>query len=197
MHATKGDCPSRSRAKTSHSTSGQTGSRRSAQNPRFDHRTLISRISTVRSFCDLRLARFFFPEITPEAIEDFIASRLSSGRWVRTKLGKQRRGELKPSTVHLDFRVLNLILNLAVRQRRLAVNPCAAVEFLVISDREPQAESHPGDLESGISGDRDRRLLSERTRHRVGAIARHAAAERARRQGALRVCRKSFRLHGV
>jgi len=33
--------------------------------------------------------------------------------------------------VHLDYRVLNLILNLAVRQRRLAVNPCAAVEFPV------------------------------------------------------------------
>jgi hypothetical protein len=33
--------------KTSHSASGQTGSRRSAQSPRFDHRTLISRISTV------------------------------------------------------------------------------------------------------------------------------------------------------
>jgi integrase len=73
----------------------------------------------------------FLSEITPEAIEDYIAIRLSSGRWVRTKLGKQRRGELKPSTVHLDFRVLNLILNLAVRQRRLAVNPCGAVEFPV------------------------------------------------------------------
>lgn len=70
-------------------------------------------------------------EITPQAIEDYIAARLNSGKWVRTKFGKERRGDLKPSTVHLDFRVLNLILNLAVRQRRLAVNPCTAVEFPV------------------------------------------------------------------
>lgn len=70
-------------------------------------------------------------EITPQAIEDYLVTRLGSGRWVRTKLGKQRRGELKPSTVHLDFRVLNLILNLAVRQKRLAFNPCAGVEFPV------------------------------------------------------------------
>ena len=70
-------------------------------------------------------------DITPEAIDDYLATRLGSGRWVRTKLGKERRGELKPATVHLEFRVLNLILNLAVKQRRLAVNPCAAVEFPV------------------------------------------------------------------
>ena len=73
----------------------------------------------------------FLSEITPQGIENFLANRLGAGRWVRTKLGKQRRGELKPTTVHLDFRVLNLILNLAVRQQRLAVNPCAAVEFPV------------------------------------------------------------------
>jgi integrase len=70
-------------------------------------------------------------DITPEAIDDYLTTRLGSGRWVRTKLGKERRGELKPNTVHLEFRVLNLILNLAVKQRRLAVNPCAAVEFPV------------------------------------------------------------------
>jgi len=70
-------------------------------------------------------------EITPQAIEDYIATRLRSGRWVRTKLGKRRQGELKPSTVHLEFRVLNLMLNLAVKQKRLGVNPCAAVEFPV------------------------------------------------------------------
>ena len=68
-------------------------------------------------------------DITPEAIEDYLAQRLTSGRWVRTNLGRERRGELKPSTVHLEFRVLNYMLNLAVKQKRLAINPCGAVEF--------------------------------------------------------------------
>jgi len=68
-------------------------------------------------------------DITPEAIEDYLAQRLTSGRWVRTNLGRQRRGELKPSTVHLEFRVLNYMLNLALKQKRLAINPCGAVEF--------------------------------------------------------------------
>ncbi len=68
-------------------------------------------------------------DITPEAIEDYIARRLSSGRWIRTKLGNQRRGELKPSTVHQELRVLTRILNVAVKQKRLSINPCNAVEF--------------------------------------------------------------------
>ncbi len=38
---------------------------------------------------------------------------------------------LKPATVHQEFRVLRRILNLAVKYKRLTVNPCQTVEFPV------------------------------------------------------------------
>jgi integrase len=70
-------------------------------------------------------------EITPEAIEDYIEQRLSSGRRIHTKFGVQQRGKLKPATVHQEFRILRRILNVAVKQKRLTMNPCMAVEFPV------------------------------------------------------------------
>ena len=70
-------------------------------------------------------------EITPEAIEDYIEQRLSSGRRIHTKFGIQYRGKLKPATVHQEFRILRRILNVAVKQKRLTLNPCTAVEFPV------------------------------------------------------------------
>lgn len=77
-------------------------------------------------FGSMRLA-----EITPEAIEDYIEQRLRSRRRVRTKLGIRELGYLKPATVHQEFRVLRRILNVAVKQKRLMVSPCQAVEFPV------------------------------------------------------------------
>jgi len=68
-------------------------------------------------------------DITPEAIEHYLRRRLCEGRRCHTKLGLQHRGTLKPSTVHQEFRVLRRILNVAVKQKRLTNNPCAAVEF--------------------------------------------------------------------
>ena len=78
------------------------------------------------AFGEFRLA-----DITPEAIEDYIEVRLTSGRRVHKKLGLELRGQLKPATVHKEFRVLRRILNVAVKQKRLAVNPCGSVEFPV------------------------------------------------------------------
>jgi hypothetical protein len=54
-------------------------------------------------------------EIMPEAIEDYIERRLSSGRRIHTKLGVEHRGTLKPATVHQEFRILWRILNVAVK----------------------------------------------------------------------------------
>ena len=68
-------------------------------------------------------------EITSEAIEEYIDHRLQSERKVRTKLGIRHQGKIKPATVHKEFRVLRRILNVAVKKKRLAVNPCDAVEF--------------------------------------------------------------------
>src|ERR1017187_1661049 len=41
------------------------------------------------------------------------------------------RGKLKPSSVHQEYRVLTRILSVAIKQKRLSVNPCSMVEFPV------------------------------------------------------------------
>ena len=83
------------------------------------------------AFGSLRLS-----EITPEAIEQYIEQRLCSGRRIHTKLGMIHRGRLKPATVHQEFRILRRILNMAVKKKRLAANPCSAVEFPVPAGRQ-------------------------------------------------------------
>jgi integrase len=70
-------------------------------------------------------------EITAEAVEEYLMDRLKSGRRIYTKLGLQLRGKIKPATAHQEFRILSHILNVAVKQKRLAANPCLAVEFPV------------------------------------------------------------------
>ena len=75
-------------------------------------------------FGDKRLA-----DITPGAIEDYLAQRLSCGRCIHLKKSVRYDGQLKPSTVHQEFRVLRRMLNVAVKQKRLVSNPCTAVEF--------------------------------------------------------------------
>ncbi len=75
-------------------------------------------------FGEMRLS-----DMTSEQIEEYIEDRLRSERKVRTKLGISYRGRIKPATVHREYRVLCRILNVAVQQRRLTVNPCAGVEF--------------------------------------------------------------------
>lgn len=70
-------------------------------------------------------------DLTSEAIEEYLANRLQDERKVRTKFGIQLRGKIKPATVHQEFRILSHMLNVAVKQKRLADNPCRAVEFPV------------------------------------------------------------------
>ena len=70
-------------------------------------------------------------DITPEEIESYLMMRLNTGKRVHTKMGLQLRGRLKPATVHQELRILRRILNVAVKKRRLAVNPCSGVEFPV------------------------------------------------------------------
>lgn len=70
-------------------------------------------------------------EITPEAVEDYIHAHLTEGRRINTKFGLIRRGRIKPATVHQEFRVISHMLNVAIRQKKLEVNPCTMVEFPV------------------------------------------------------------------
>jgi integrase len=79
-----------------------------------------------QAFGTLRLS-----EITDDAIVNYIEQRLSCGRRIHTKFGLQYRGKLKPATVHQEFRILRRILNVAVKQKRLTINPCSMVEFPV------------------------------------------------------------------
>lgn len=68
-------------------------------------------------------------EITPESIEEYIANRLGSGRRIHMKKGVVLRGKLKPGTVHQEFRILRRILNVAVKQKRLGMNPARGSNF--------------------------------------------------------------------
>lgn len=91
------------------------------------HRENLNALKSLRPV----LGPYPLSEINPQAIEQHIERRLCSGRRVQTKFGIQYRGKLKPATVHQEFRVLRRILNVAVQQKRLAVNPCKSVEFPV------------------------------------------------------------------
>ena len=75
------------------------------------------------------LGAYRLSEITSEAVEGYIEHRLGEGRRVHTKLGMIQRGRIKPATVHQEFRVLRRILNVAIRQKKLQLNPCYLVEF--------------------------------------------------------------------
>jgi integrase len=70
-------------------------------------------------------------DLTADAIEQYLRDRLEQRVRVMTKGGYREKGPLKSSTVHQEFRVLRRILNIAVRKKLLAANPCAGVEFPV------------------------------------------------------------------
>ena len=89
------------------------------------HNQNLNAVGLLRSvFGNTRLS-----DITATAIEQYLADRLNCRRCVRTKLGPRYHGKLKPATVHQEFRILRRILNVAVKPKRLASNPCNAVEF--------------------------------------------------------------------
>ena len=70
-------------------------------------------------------------DITSEGVENYLTDRLQSRRRIRTKFGIKLGDVIKPATAHQELRVLTHILNVAVKQKRPAVNPCVAVEFPV------------------------------------------------------------------
>ncbi len=78
-----------------------------------------------------RFGKTKLQDITSEEIEAHLMKRLNTGKRVQSTFGPQLRGKLKPATVHQEFRIFRRILNVAVKKRRLAVNPCSGVEFPV------------------------------------------------------------------
>src|SRR5271156_1100745 len=70
-------------------------------------------------------------EVTADAIEDYLRHRLRQRVRVKLAGGFREKGLLKSTTVHQEFRVLRRMLNVAVRKKLLAANPCSGVEFRV------------------------------------------------------------------
>jgi len=71
-------------------------------------------------------------DITADSIEDYLRRRLRQRVRVKLASGYREKGILKPTTVHQEFRVLRRMLNVAVRKKLLAANPCSGVEFPVV-----------------------------------------------------------------
>ena len=61
----------------------------------------------------------------------YLRDRLRQRVRVRVKLGYRQLGAIKATTIHQEFRVLRRMLNVAVRKKLLAANPCSGVEFPV------------------------------------------------------------------
>jgi len=70
-------------------------------------------------------------DVGPEEIELYLRERLRQRVRVRIGKGYREQGLIKATTVHQELRVLRRMLNVAVRKRLLATNPCAMVEFPV------------------------------------------------------------------
>jgi integrase len=70
-------------------------------------------------------------DITADDIELYLRDRLRKTVRIKTALGYQEKGALKPTTVHQELRVLRRMLNVAVRKKFLQANPCWGVEFPV------------------------------------------------------------------
>jgi integrase len=68
-------------------------------------------------------------ELTADDIEDYLRARLKARVLVKAKDGFVKKGLLKATTVHQEFRVVRRMLNVAVRKKFLFANPCAGVEF--------------------------------------------------------------------
>ena len=70
-------------------------------------------------------------DITADSIEMYLRDRLRQRVRVKVKLGYRQLGAIKATTIHQEFRVLRRMLNVAVRKKLLAANPCSGVEFPV------------------------------------------------------------------
>jgi integrase len=69
--------------------------------------------------------------VTADEIEHYLGGRLRQRVRYKTSSGYFERGQLKPTTVHQELRVLRRMLNVAVRKKLLTSNPCSTVEFPV------------------------------------------------------------------
>ena len=76
------------------------------------------------SFASKPLAMLRADDINP-----YLRSRLKQRVRFKTLNGFIEHGQIKPATVHQEFRVLRRVLNVAVRKKLISANPCWGVEF--------------------------------------------------------------------
>ena len=77
------------------------------------------------------LGQVLLVDLTADRIESYLRYRLEQRVEIQRKSGKVKKGTIKASTVHQEFRVLRRMLNVAVRKKLLPANPCSGVEFPV------------------------------------------------------------------
>jgi integrase len=70
-------------------------------------------------------------DITADSIDLYLRERLCQRVRIKAKLGYKELGAIKATTIHQEFRVLRRMLNVAVRKKLLAANPCSGAEFPV------------------------------------------------------------------
>jgi len=70
-------------------------------------------------------------DVTADSIDLYLRERLRQRIRIKAKLGYKQHGAIKATTIHQEFRVLRRMLNVAVRKKLLAINPCSGVEFPV------------------------------------------------------------------
>ena len=70
-------------------------------------------------------------DVTADSIDLYLRERLRQRIRIKAKLGYEQHGAIKATTIHQEFRVLRRMLNVAVRKKLLAINPCSGVEFPV------------------------------------------------------------------
>jgi integrase len=70
-------------------------------------------------------------DLTADSIELYLRERLRQRVSVKARLGYKQLGAIKSTTIHQEFRVLRRMMNVAVRKKLLAANPCLGVEFPV------------------------------------------------------------------
>jgi site-specific recombinase XerD len=70
-------------------------------------------------------------DITADSIDLYLRERLRQRVRIKANLGYKYLKAIKATTIHQEFRVLRRMLNVAVRKKLPAANPCSDVEFPV------------------------------------------------------------------
>jgi integrase len=97
---------------------------------RFDARTHVANIRAVKHL-NKYFAACMLADLTADQIEFYLRERLRQRIRIKIRNGYREGRLVKATTVHQEFRILQRMLNVAVRKKLLPLNPCSGVEFPV------------------------------------------------------------------